>query len=204
VHERVEFFFSPGSRYCYLAASQIPALEAETGCQVDWRPVDGRVLRALRGRDPFLGEPASGQYDWNYRRTDAEAWAEYYEIPFREPPDHDLDFQLLVRAAVAAKRLGGVAPYGWRLCATVYASEAWPLDEALCIRLADEIRLPKTEFSAMLPDAETKRQMDEAAREAHARGAFGVPTFFVRGRMFWCNDRLLLVCHCLRKLAGRS
>jgi 2-hydroxychromene-2-carboxylate isomerase len=27
----VEFFFSPGSRYSYLAASQIPSIEAETG-----------------------------------------------------------------------------------------------------------------------------------------------------------------------------
>jgi len=106
VAEAVEFFFSPGSRYCYLAASQIPALEAETGCRVDWRPVDGHALRALRGRDPFLGEPPSGQYDWTYRRTDAEAWADYYGIPFREPPDHDLDFDLLVRAATVAKRLG--------------------------------------------------------------------------------------------------
>ena len=31
----VEFFFSPGSRYSYLAASQMPALEADTGCRVD-------------------------------------------------------------------------------------------------------------------------------------------------------------------------
>jgi hypothetical protein len=38
---RVEFFFSPGSRYSYLAASQMALLEAETGCTVDWRPVNG-------------------------------------------------------------------------------------------------------------------------------------------------------------------
>lgn len=104
--ESVEFLFSPGSRYCYLAASQAPVLEAETGCRVDWRPVDGRALRALRGHDPFLGESPSGQYDWTYRRTDAEAWADYYGIPFREPPAHELDFDLLVRAATVAKRLG--------------------------------------------------------------------------------------------------
>jgi hypothetical protein len=32
---RVEFFFSPASRYSYLAASQMALLEAETGCIVD-------------------------------------------------------------------------------------------------------------------------------------------------------------------------
>jgi len=35
----VEFFFSPGSRYSYLAASQMTTLATETGCTVDWRPV---------------------------------------------------------------------------------------------------------------------------------------------------------------------
>ena len=203
VNEPVAFFFSPGSRYSYLAASQIPALEAETGCRVDWRPVDGHTLRTLRGRDPFLGPPVSGQYDWTYRRADAEVWAEYYGIPFREPPDHDLDFRLLVRAAVAAKRLGAAARYGARLCAAVYASQAWPVDEAVCVRLADEVGLPRMDFSAMLSDAGTERQMDAAAREAHARGAFGVPTFFVRDRMFWGNDRLVLVRHYLHQLPAR-
>jgi len=130
------------------------------------------------------------------------SWAEYYGIPFREPPDHDLDFRLLVRAAVAAKRLGAAARYGARLCAAVYASQAWPVDEAVCVRLADEVGLPRMDFSAMLSDAGTEREMDAAAREAHARGAFGVPTFFVRDRMFWGNDRLVLVRHYLH-LAAR-
>ena len=200
--ESVEFLFSPGSRYCYLAASQVPALEAETGCRVDWRPVDGRALRALRGHDPFVGEPPSGQYDWTYRRTDAEAWADYYGIPFREPPAHELDFDLLVRAATVAKRLGAAAVYGWRLSAAVYASAAWPVDEALCVRLADESRLPTQDFRTMLRDTETRQRMDEAARDAHARGAFGVPTFFVRDRMFWGNDRVVLLRYYLRRLAG--
>jgi len=202
VPESVEFLFSPGSRYCYLAASQVPALEAETGCRVDWRPVDGRALRALRGHDPFVGEPPSGQYDWTYRRTDAEAWADYYGIPFREPPAHELDFDLLVRAATVAKRLGAAAAYGWRLCAAVYASTVWPVDEALCLRLAEETHLPTEQFRMMLRDMDTRQLMDEGARDAHARGAFGVPTFFVRDRMFWGNDRVVLLRHYLRQLAG--
>src|SRR5215470_15595475 len=93
----VDFFFSPGSRYSYLAASQIPSIEAEHGCRVDWRPVNGPDIRALRGRDPFSGEPLSGQYEWSYRQRDAEAWADYYGIRFREPPTHEFDFKLLAR-----------------------------------------------------------------------------------------------------------
>jgi 2-hydroxychromene-2-carboxylate isomerase len=193
--ETVEFFFSPGSRYSYLAASQIPSLEAETGCAVDWRPVRGPDIRRLRGRDPFVGEPASGQYDWGYRRTDAERWADCYGIPFREPPSHDLDFRLLVGAAMAARRLGAPGACGWRLCAAVYGSDAWPLDEALCLRVAEESGLPRDRVSALLADPETDRQLLAAAEEAHGRAAFGVPTFFVGDRMFWGNDRIVPLRH---------
>lgn len=198
--QTVEFFFSPGSRYSYLAASQISSLEADTGCTVEWRPVNGVDIRRLRGRDPFAGDLVSGQYDWNYRRTDAQRWADYYGIPFREPPTHAFDFTLLVRAATAAKRLGAAAQYGWRICAAVYGSDTWPVDEGVCISLATDVGLEARTFAAMLVDPDTERLADEAARAAHQRGAFGVPTFFVGERMFWGNDRLVLVRHCLRQL----
>ena len=76
--QTVEFFFSPGSRYCYLAGSQLPHVALRAQCRFDWRPVRGTEIRLLRGRDPFQGEAASGQYDWAYRQRDAERWAEYY------------------------------------------------------------------------------------------------------------------------------
>jgi len=193
----VEFFFSPGSRYSYLAASQVNALETETGCVVDWRPVNGIDIRALRGTDPFAGAPLSGQYEWDYRRRDAEAWAEFYGIPFREPPNRDFDFALLARAATAAKRLAVAADYGWRICSAVYGSDAWPIDEARCIALAEECGVDRDKFRAVLDDPETVRQLTATAEEAVGRGAFGVPTFFVGVEMYWGNDRIPLVTRSL-------
>jgi 2-hydroxychromene-2-carboxylate isomerase len=195
----VEFFFSPGSRYSYLAASQIPSLESETGCRVDWRPVNGGDIRELRGRDPFACDAVSGQYDWTYRRVDAERWADYYGIAFREPPTHRFDFTLLARAATAAKRLGVAAQYGWRLCSTVYGSDLWPIDEAVCLRIAEQVGIEKPAFAAVLSDAETDQALRSAAEEAHRRGAFGVPTFFVGDQMFWGNDRVVILKHALTK-----
>jgi len=193
----VEFFFSPGSRYSYLAASQIPRLESDTGCRVHWRPVRGTDIRALRGRDPFAGEPVSGQYEWRYRRQDAEMWARYYGIPFREPPSRDLDFQLLVRAAESANRMGAVAAYGWRLACAVYGSDEWPLDLSLCVRVAGEVGLPTDDFSSLITNPETDRRLKATAKDAYERGAFGVPTFFLGAEMFWGNDRIVLLRHAL-------
>jgi 2-hydroxychromene-2-carboxylate isomerase len=193
----VEFFFGPGSRYSYLAASRMAALGRDTGATIRWRPVSSHEMRALRGADPFAGPPVSGQYDWDYRRYDAECWAEYYGIRFREPPSRDVDFRLLGRAAVAGARLGRAAEYGWAICRTVYGSDVWPLDEAACLVAAREVGLAETAFTEALHDPATDRTLTDTAHEAVRRGAFGVPTFFVGERMFWGNDRLVLVRHAL-------
>ena len=95
----VRFYYSVGSRYSYLASTQVEKLERETGCQVLWRPLYSVDLYELRGVSPFEGEPVSGQYDWDYRRYDAESWAEYYGVPYKEPRGAvEFDPRLLARA----------------------------------------------------------------------------------------------------------
>ena len=71
----VDFYYSIGSRYSYLASSQIAALERETGCRVVWHPLNSTTLISRRGANPFEGPPVSGQYDWSYRERDAKRWA---------------------------------------------------------------------------------------------------------------------------------
>jgi 2-hydroxychromene-2-carboxylate isomerase len=110
----VRFYYSVGSRYSYLASTQVGKLERETGCEVLWRPLYSVDLYELRGANPFEGESASGQYVWDYS-----------------------------------------------------------------------------------PGPE--RRLAETAAEAHSAGTFGVPTFVVDDRMFWGNDRLVLVRHYLKK-----
>ena len=83
----VDFFYGIGSRYSYLASTQLDRLAAETGCGIRWRPLYSGDLFAARRRDPFQGDPVSGQYDWAYRRRDAERWAAYYGVLYREPDD---------------------------------------------------------------------------------------------------------------------
>jgi len=78
----VEFFFGLGSRYLNLC-----------------------------GASPFQGAPLSGQYEWDYRRRDAVAWAEYYRVPFVEPKPLPEDRRLMARACHAAGMQGGLRPY---------------------------------------------------------------------------------------------
>ncbi len=47
-------------------------------------------------------------------------------------------------------------------------------------------------------------RLAQTANEAHSLGTFGVPTFVVGNRIFWDNDRLVLVRHHLDRLARRT
>jgi 2-hydroxychromene-2-carboxylate isomerase len=130
----VDFYYSIGSRYSYLASTQIDTLERKTACLVRWHPVNGADIRTLRGRDPFAGEPLSGQYEWPYRQYDAECWANYYGIPFRESPNAHLDYRLLVKAATSAKRLGAVVPYSHALFSAVWDTVSGPWTRGCVVR----------------------------------------------------------------------
>ena len=194
----VDFYYGLGSRYSYLAATQHERIEAETGCRFHWHPLKSGALMELRGSHPFRGPPVSGQYEWPYRRLDAEAWAEYYGVPYREPVDFRVDPAYLAVAASAAKRLGAVEAYSRRLFQAIFV-DGRAVAEADLSGFAEDVGLDAQAFRAGLEDPATAELHEAALQEAHRRGAFGVPTFFIGERLFWGNDRLPLVEHALRK-----
>lgn len=196
---RVDFFYGPGSRYSYLASTRIAQLEADTGCSVRWRPLYSADLFARRGADPFRGEPVSGQYEWAYRRRDAERWAAYYGVPYREPEDVRFDPRRLALACTAAAVLGAVEPFSQRLFQALFADGTSPLDEDACAALARESGLDEGVFVVTLGDPQTAARLATTVEKAAAQGVFGVPSFVVGGEVFWGNDRLPLVRHALQR-----
>ena len=194
----VDFYYGLGIRYSYLASTQLERIAAETGCRFDWHPLKSGALMELRGGHPFHGAPASGQYEWPYRRLDAEAWAEYYGVPYREPVDFLVDPAYLAVAATAAKRLGAVEAYSRRLFQAIFV-EGRAVAEDDLTALATEAGLDAAAFRAQLDDPATAEMHEATLQEAHRRGAFGVPTFFVGERLFWGNDRLVLLEYFIKK-----
>lgn len=203
--EKVLFYFSVGSRYSYLASTQVDALEREIGCEVEWCPLYSVDLYRLRGANPFDGRSLSGQYEWDWRRRDAERWAEYYGVPFRDPIGTvDFDPRLLARACAAARSLGVTRDYGRLLFDTIFAGNLTSIGEEECVRIAEDCGIGRDRFSSILHSPETEARLERTARRAHDAGAFGVPTFVVGDEVFWGNDRLALLRHHLDKLAGQA
>jgi 2-hydroxychromene-2-carboxylate isomerase len=199
---KIDFYYSIGSRYSYLAATQIDALQQETGCAVEWHPVNSVRLIAQGEGNPFAGKPISGQYEWTYRELDAQRWAKLYGVPYVEPRGRvDFDSELLALACTAAKRLGKVAEYSRLLFAKMFEHSLSEIDEEECTTCAEKCGVYRVDFQIALREPETANQLNATINSAHQAGVFGVPTFIAGDELFWGNDRLILLLHYLKSIS---
>lgn len=191
----VDFYYGIGSRYSYLAATQMERLGADTGATVRWRPLWSTELMRRRGMDPFRGPASSGQYEADYRTTDIFRWAALYGIPFRDPDWSKLNWERFALSAVAADSLHAASHYTLNLYDAVFGKGPPPLHDRDLAQIAGKSGLEASQFLPLLDDAETGRRHNRNIDDAIAAGVFGVPSFVVDGAMFWGNDRLTLLRH---------
>jgi 2-hydroxychromene-2-carboxylate isomerase len=189
----IDFYYSIGSRYSYLASTQVESLQRETGFQIEWHPVNSIRLISRRENSPFEGKP-SGQYESAYRELDAQRWAKLYGVPYLEPRGRvQFDSELLARACVAAKHFGKVVEYSHLLFAAMFQDSLSKIDERECIDRANICGISTEDFQVMLKTQETANNLNESIDRAINAGVFGVPTFIVNDELFWGNDRLVLL-----------
>jgi 2-hydroxychromene-2-carboxylate isomerase len=198
----VEFYYAIGSRYCYLAQSQVARLEGIGHVAIRWRPLLSEALMRARGLTPFQDKAVSVQYLPEYRSEDAGRWAAYYGIPYHEPAWKSIDWRRVNMAAVAAARLGDVSAYSRALFVFAFGLGAKAIDDGDLVRLAQEVGLDGKRLLTLIDDPETEALHQRTIEDAVDAGAFGVPTFVVDGEVFWGNDRLVLLQHHLQQDAA--
>jgi 2-hydroxychromene-2-carboxylate isomerase len=191
----VDAYLGLGSRYSYLASTQLERIAADTGVAFNWIPiVSAELFRP--GHNPFEGQAVSPQYEARYREADARAWAEYYVVPFREPAGRlSFDPALLVRGALAAGQAR--IPMMKRIFQGVFADERTRIDLADVADFAQMVGLDRFNFRTVLADPAVEAERMVITEQARARGVFGVPFFIVGSRSFFGNDRLALLHHYL-------
>ncbi len=197
--KQVDFYFSPSSRYSYLASTQLDRICGQAGCEFNWLPVNNVELLERLGSNPFHSEKlVSGQYDWAYREYDATCWAEYYGVPFVEPTGFRKDPPYLTRACYAAEMFGKLVPFCRRISHAVFA-ESGVIDPDLLSDFAVELGISRSEFNSALNLEAISDRLEEILQRALSKNIIGVPTFVYAKKSFWGNDRLPLLEYELTK-----
>ena len=185
----IEFFWDAASPYTYLAATQIEALAERTGARLEWKPfLLGKVFEAAGNRMP-ASVPAKGKYLFG----DVQLWARFYGVPFTFPGVFPVNSVLAQRTGCAALAAGHGVAYAKAVMAA-YWGEGRDIGQREEIeRVCTSIGLDASALLTQAGEPAAKDLLRANTEEAHRRGAFGAPTFFVGEQMFWGNDRLPLM-----------
>jgi 2-hydroxychromene-2-carboxylate isomerase len=184
--DTIDFWFSVGSLYTYLAVMRLDRIEDTTDIRFRWRPFSIRAIMIEMDNRP-LSRPAKLAYMWR----DLERRAEMYDFAFPGRPPYPLkNFDLANRVAVVGAREGWCPDY------VRAAYRRWFLDhqeagsEPNVSESLKEIGQSPTRVLPLAQSDEIAVAYDAATAEARNLGIFGVPTFVTRGEIFWGDDRL--------------
>ncbi|AGI26646.1 2-hydroxychromene-2-carboxylate isomerase [Pseudomonas sp. MT3] len=184
----VEFYFDFGSPTSYLAYTQLPAICAEAGAELVYRPVLlGGVFQATGNTSP-IAVPAKGRYTM----IDMLRFARRYGVPLKMNPHFPINTLTLMRAATGVQLR---QPERFEaLLACVFKGmwvDALNLgDPAVLGPLLAEAGFDPQALLALTAEQEVKDALKANTEVAIKRGMFGAPTMFVGGEMFFGQDRL--------------
>jgi 2-hydroxychromene-2-carboxylate isomerase len=190
---QVEFYFDYGSPFSYLADTQLPAIAERTGAKIVYQPILlGAIFKATGNASPIT-VPLKGKY----MGTDLQRWAQHYGVPIKMNPNFPFNTIRLMRGAIAADMQGRFSEYHRRMFRAVWVEERNLGKE----EVLQEILIAAAIEPTSIDGEEIKNRLRANTDDAVARSAFGAPTFFVNGELFWGNDRLEFVEAALKRSA---
>jgi len=188
----VEFFFDVTSPYSYLASTQLADLARRTGVTIEWRPfLLGGLFASIGNQAPAMLKPRGA-----YMGRDLQRWAKRYGVPLNWPsrfPMNTVKAQRMLLAVREEKGDAACADLAAALFVAYWVDDRDLADPATLTEVADGAGHPGAALLERTQEPAIKEALKGATKEAEERGAFGAPTFFVGGEMYFGNDRLPLL-----------
>lgn len=199
VSKSFEFLFDFGGPNSYLAHKVLPELCQETGATAVYVPILlGGLFKITNNQAPMI-RYAETPAKRNYEMLEFDRFVKAHNIPFKMNPNFPINSLHLMRGAVAARHLGCFMPYVDAIMAAMWENGANTSDPAVVKDVLDKAGLDSAALFAKAEEPEVKAELVANTEKAAARGAFGVPTFFVDDEIFWGKERLPQVADALRK-----
>ena len=187
----VQFLFDFGSPNAYFCHQVIPAIEARTGAHFEYLPVLlGGLFKLANNRSPaeaFAGIPNKRAYD----QLEINRFIQKHGLTaYRFNPHFPVNTLKIMRGAVAAQGLGCFAPYVEAVYAAMWEQGRDMADDGQISAVLAAAGLDGAALLATSQTPEIKARLLANTEQAHARGAFGSPTFFVGDQIYFGKDRL--------------
>ncbi len=192
----VECFYDFGSPASYLAWKRLPAIAAETGASIVWRPMLlGGVFKATGNASPVT-VPAKGRW----MTADLQRWAARFGVPFAFNPHFPVNTLTLMRGATGLqmRQPEDFLRYHDTVFHAMWRTPRNLGDPAVLATVLAEAGFDPAALHALAADPEVKARLVATTEEAVARGVFGAPSCFVGDTLHFGQDRLDWVREALR------
>lgn len=183
---RIEFLFDFGSPTTYLAHKRMPALVARTGAEVEYVPILlGGIFKATGNASPVM-VPAKGRY----MNADMGRYAARFGVPLAMNPFFPINTISLMRGAAGYLGAPQFMSYVEAVFDAMWKEPVNMGDPAVVAGVLTKAGLDPADWTARIEDPAVKDRLKTNTEAAIERGAFGAPTFYVNGEMFFGQDRL--------------
>ena len=187
----VDFIFDFGSPNAYFTHKLVPQIEARTGAQFNYIPcLLGGIFKATGNQAPMM---AFGHIEnkMKYEGLEMERFVARHGLTdYKFNPHFPINTLMLMRGSVAADMDGYLPAYIDAMVSGVWEKEL-KLDDADILRQAyQDAGFDADKLMQQMGEDEVKAKLMANTQDAVARGAFGIPTFFVGDEMFFGKDRL--------------
>ncbi|MEP9349231.1 2-hydroxychromene-2-carboxylate isomerase [Xanthobacter sp. KR7-225] len=183
----IDFYWDLGSTNSYFALHLIKPIAARHGARVVPHPFNlGYVFR--KENYVLMEEPKA---KLRARKADLMRWARKHDLPFSMPTKFPMKTSPALRGALAMRRFDKE----WAFMEQIFAAY-WERNDAAVgevaglLPIAAGLGVDTARFAALVESAEIRAELIAETDRGIARGAFGVPMFFVGDEMFWGKDRM--------------
>lgn len=193
----IRFCFDLLSPYAYLAWKELPPIATRHGRVVEPVPVLLAALLQAHGTKGPAEVPAKRAYVFKdaLRSAHALGW------PIAPPPAHPFNPLLAARCISLVDDVAARAALVERLFDAVWGGGPGVEDGAVVAAAASACGLDGDALVARAGADDAKARLRAQTEQALRDGAFGVPTMFVDGELFWGLDSL---GHVERRLRGED
>lgn len=187
----IEFLYDFGGPNSWFVHRAIPAIEAEGKVRFRYVPVLlGGLFKATGNQPPLMsyGHVASKVA---YDRLEMQRFMDRHAITgFQFNPHFPVNTLLAMRGAVAAEQLGCGPAYREAMYAALWQDGLKLDDPQVWAQAVTAAGLDASALGELVQDDAVKAALVTSTESAVARGAFGVPTFFLGTEMWFGKDRL--------------